>query len=366
MSDWIKLLFKFMKRLPMRIAIGNLIQWQPLEDVSPGYTIVMGCMRSLSSVATANLRMISKQHLPNLHELVLVFDCAPDEIPQIVQPIVEELQNHISVRVIGYTPKQVRISHLINWGWVYAWLSWCIGVGAAKTKYVILHDLDAMPVAPGFFENIFENIVNSGAQFHGVRQRTDYPEPEKNVLAATFELAIDIEYLRKNHRAIDVFNKLKLINGKYVDFDTFLYIQWLSPLRCVTAVKGDLVHPSQLICYFTDFVAGRKYVSQISHNLLILPYFSFLGGDPQPIQLIAPKLSKIDADRVPFQGKELAIDRVSPEQWAWMEKQIRRLEQTQFGHTRQEVEAYLVGFIDRAGVRRTVGTEDDDMAVLNR
>ncbi len=58
-------------------------------------------------------------------------------------------------------------------------------------------------------------------------------------------------------------------------------------------------------------------------------------------------------------GRTAFIDGIDPDAWAWMEKQIRRIEQTIFGGTRPEVESYLRGIIRRAGSRRTVGEEDD-------
>jgi hypothetical protein len=43
--------------------------------------------------------------------------------------------------------------------------------------------------------------------------------------------------------------------------------------------------------------------------------------------------------------------------WAWMEKQICRLEQALFRRTREAINAYLSGMIERSGEHRTLGKE---------
>ena len=354
MSDWLKLQYKRIKRLPMHSLIRNLTTWSPLENANSGYTIVIGCMRDLAPLAAANLRLIGLQDLSNAREIVLVFDCHLEDVPQIIHDRIRELESKIKIRLIGYSKYQVFITHLINWGWVYSWLSWSTGVANANTKYVILHDLDAMPLKQDLFESIYQNIIHSGGQFHGVRQRAEYPKADERVLAATFELAIDIEYLRNNFSPFDVFNKLRMVDGQYVDFDTFLYIQWHSPNCRVTPIKDeDLVHPSQLICLYTDFLAGRNSFEKMNHNLLVLPYFMYFGGEESALGSIASRLSNTRSRSVPFKGKDLPIGGVIPQHWAWMDAQIRRLEKAQFGTTRPEVEKYLEGFVQRAGTHQS-------------
>jgi hypothetical protein len=100
--------------------------------------------------------------------------------------------------------------------------------------------------------------------------------------------------------------------------------------------------------------------------LPMLVYLMYLGGDPEPLANAAPHLAEVGAVKVPLLGHATYIDRVMPQLWAWMEKQIRRLEQTSFGETRPEVANYLQGFIHRAGSHRTVGAETGATAVADR
>ena len=92
--------------------------------------------------------------------------------------------------------------------------------------------------------------------------------------------------------------------------------------------------------------------------LPVLAYFMYLGGDESQMNAIGQRLGRPGADRIPVRGREAYIDGVCSAAWAWMEKQIRRVEQSCFGGTRPQVEEYLQGIVLRAGAERTVGQEE--------
>ena len=358
MRDWLKLRSKQIKRWPMHLSIHRLTDWHRLTDPEPGYTVIIACMKDLAAVAVANLRLIGRMNLGDMKELLLVFDCTTDEMPANVLHAVDQLDDRFSVRVLGYSPRQARVARRINWGWVFSWLSWCTGIAVAKTRHVILHDLDAMPLEADIFDTLYANAVESGAPFHGILPRNDYPNAGGEPLVATCELVIDAAYVREMFRPFDTFNKLRMINGRYFDFDTFLYAQSRSTRRCLTPIdESQLVHPSQLICSYTDFVAGRRTLASTNHNMLILPYFQYMGNEEEPMRAITPRLSDLEAREVPFARGSLPIAGVEPNMWAWMEKQIHRVEQALFDRTRDEVERYLSGMVRRSGGYRTVGRE---------
>ena len=175
-------------------------------------------------------------------------------------------------------------------------------------------------------------------------------------LVTTFELALDVAYVRKTFRPFDLFSKLRLVDGRLLDFDLTLYAQWNSPRRSVQSIDEiELVHPSQLICQYVYLISGRNNFMEVSHMLPVLIYFLFLGESPEAMANAALSLKDLKAQKISLVGRDLYINGIQPEGWAWMEKQIRRVEQSLFGRTRKEVEEYLEGFIGRAGKFRTVG-----------
>ncbi|MBX9625275.1 MAG: hypothetical protein K2X82_15820 [Gemmataceae bacterium] len=363
----VRLWAKQLKRLPMNLLLRDVVRWAPQPDPGPGYTVVIACMESLAPVVAANLRLCARQAGPDLREVILVFDCPPDRVPAVVAAAAREVAPAVRVRLLGYDRRQYRAARRIHWGWVYAWLSWSLGIAAANTRAVLIHDMDALPVAPGLFDRLYAGWAAEGAEFCGIRRYAGNGVTPDMGLVTTFELTLDAGYVRRTFRPFDLFNKLRVVDGRVVDFDTMLYAQWRSPRRVVRPIDEDqLVHPSQLICQYTDLTAGRTDFRGRGHMLPVLAYYMHLGGDPGPITAAGPGLADPGRRAVPMFGREVGVDGVPPGTWAWMEKQIRRVEHACFGATRPEVGDYLRGFVDRAGSHRTVGRETGPAAVPDR
>jgi hypothetical protein len=358
LRETIKLGAKQLKRMPMQLLLHNLVTWRPQGEPEPGYTIVVACVRDLAPLATANLQLCARCDASHRHEIILVFDCPAHDIPDEVRVAARDVAPSVQVRLFGYSDRQHRIARMIDWGWVYSWLSWCRALSEARTRAVIIHDLDALPLDPGLFEQLYAKWSESQAEFCGISPYVGDRITEEMNLVRTPELTFDVAYVRQRFRPFDIFNKLRLIDGRAVDFDTMLHVQWRSPRRVVRPIdETQLVHPSQLICQYTDLVAGRSDFRRSDHSLPMLPYFFHLGGDPTKLEALGPLLADECATCVKFCGRTLRIDGLRPARWAWMEKQIRRMEQSFHGGTRPEVEDYLAGFIRRAGGERTVGIE---------
>jgi hypothetical protein len=370
MNRWsmmIKFLAKRLKRLPMNVLIRNLATWKPTDGQVEGYSVAIACMRDLAPVAVANLKLCARTKNALLREIILVFDCPVDQIPESVKQAVQEASGTISVALLGYDERQHRVARWINWGWVYSWLSWCLAIGHASTRAVVIHDLDALPLSLDFFEQIYDHWVQEGAEFCGIHRYKGNGTDESMGLVATFELVLDVAYIRRRFRPFDLFNKVRIVNDRVVDFDTMLFAQWQSPRRAFRPIdEMQLVHPSQLICQYTDLISGRSDFLGRNNALPMLAYFMYLGGDPGPMSSSTPHLTEAGARSIALFGRMAYIDGIAPEAWAWMEKQIRRIEQHLFDATRPEVETYLRGIVLRAGVQRTVGVESGVFAVPDR
>jgi hypothetical protein len=351
----------------MNLMIRDLVTWEPQGEQVDGYSIAIACMRELAPVAIANLRLCARMNNARLHQLILVFDCPVDKIPASVAEAVREASSSLAVRLLGYNERQHRVTKWIDWGWVYSWASWSLAIRQAQTRVAIIHDLDAMPLSADFFEQIYDHWAEQKAQFCGIRPYRGNGIEEDMGLVTTFELALDVTFMRRTFRPFDLFNKLHLVGDRIVDFDTMLHAQWRSPHRAVRPIEEtQLVHPSQLICQYTALVSGRTDFQGREHSLPVLAYFAYLGGDPIPLTTAGPHLAEEKSRSVPLFGRNAYIDGVTPQGWAWMEKQIRRIEQHCYGETRPEVASYLDGMIERAGSHRTVGNEAGTFAVPER
>lgn len=358
-NEYAKVVWKTVKRAPMTRRLRRLVSWEPLRDATPGYTVVIAAMHRLWPVAVANLRLIARMRTPSMREVIVVLDCATDEVPSRMREAVEELRRGgLSIRVLGYSPEQLAVARSIEWGWVYSWLSWSLGIGAASTRRVLLHDLDALPIDEDLFERLFWAAEQSDAHFQGIRNYVGSGVRAEMNLVTTFEMMLDAQWLRSSADPFEGFNQVRLVDGRYVDFDTWLEVQQRAPRRRVEPIpERALVHPSQLICQFTDHCAGRGGRTSPSNSLPILAYFVSLGDPAFGLGDLAVAAADPQARQAVLWGRPSDIGVIAPEGWAWMEKQIRRLEQHLFGATRPEIEDFLAGFKRRAGDRRSVGVE---------
>ena len=369
MMNLLRLQSRRLKWLPINMSVRNLVSWEPMGEPLPGYTVVLACMKRLAPLAAANLRLCARQDCPRMSEMILVFDCPVGDVPAGVLDAVREVAPSIKVRLVGYGERQDEVARRFNWGWVYSWLSWSLAIGQTRTRAMIIHDLDAMPIYPGLFERLYDNWLEEGAEFCGICPYQSNVVTKEMALVATFEMTLDAAYLREKFRPFDLLNKFRLVDGRLVNFDTLLNPQWLSPRRSRAERPIDetwLVHPSLVIGNYIDLVSRRKNFLGVDHSLPVLPYFLYLGGDGDSLAAAGPQLAVPWARSVTVFGHEMGIDGIMPEHWAWMEKQIRRLEQALFGETRPEVKDYLRGFISRAGEHRTVGVETGTTAVADR
>jgi hypothetical protein len=346
------------RRSLMLLMLRTLSEWEPMVAPAPGYTVVIACMLTLPEVVLANLRALERSEFAEAHEVILVFDCQLQSIPEDVKRAATHLARRVPTRILGYSPRQLRTARKIDWGWVYAWLSWSIGIGAANTRRVQLHDLDALVLDPKFFDRMHAHAEREELHFLGVDYYEGNGVSRAMRLPATFELSLDAAWLRATFHPFDLFNKLRIVDGRVIDFDTMLWVEWQSPARSKLPIsETQILHPSQMICDYTDMRRGRVIARKRPHNLLMLPWFLHLGGNSEPLRLAGQQLTAPGTEAVSMLDRQARIADISPAHFAWTEKQIRRGEQAIFGETRPEVAQYLRGIISRAGEERTVGRE---------
>ena len=360
----LKLVTKTIKRYPMHQMIRNGVTWEPLRDPADGYSIIIGCMHKIPEIAVANLRMTANCDLSRCQEILMVFDCTEEQMPHSLKRSLESVECSSSVRFLYYNAQQSRVSRKIDWGWVYAWMSWSIGISCCNTRHVILHDLDALPLDPSLFDTLYQRARSNSCVFQAIRTYSGNGVTKEMKLGTTFELVMDAEAVRSRFRAFDGFNKLQRVNGSLVDFDTFLWIQYQmsGSTRIDPIDENQLVHPSQLICNYTDFSSGRDELRMKQHSLLMMPYFGMLGGNIADFERVSNELQESEGRSIFMFGRHMDLNHLSPEHWAWMEKQIRRTEHALYTKTRDFVENFLKVFVTRAGTQRTVGRETDGVS----
>ncbi|WP_346293644.1 hypothetical protein [Sphaerothrix gracilis] len=333
----------WLRYLPMNVSLPGLVRWRPLREPKLGYSIIIGCMNNMPAIAIANVAFIAKMHLPNMRRLILVFDVEESKISY-KQQVLDAAQN-LPIEIIGYDAKQAAVAKFFSWGWVYSWLSWTKGIAIADTRYALLHDLDAMPTNPHLFEDLYEQMQSHNSMFQGIRSYTNQYFSAESGLVRTFEMFVDIQKLRQDFSPFDAFNKVKLVNGNLVIYDTFLYIQsQTNSCHLASAITQDkLVHPSQLISQYTDFLRNRvtKGFWEKYANLPLFPIYNFLGENSTLLNSIISHIQSSQDPNLPFMGKSINFSGVPSHHWQWIWEQARTLQIAYYGDLNPEIEQYI-------------------------
>ena len=323
----------------MTRSLSQLVHWQPLTEPEPGYTIVIGCVTELAGVALANLRVLERCDLSGAAEVLLVFD-RPLEQVNVMSRLPKTVAGR-PVRTLGYDVRQDQVARRIGWGWVYSWMSWSIGVGASRTRAVLLHDLDAMPLSQDLFARLSGEFERSNAIFQGVRPYEGNGFVEDDGFVATYEMFLYASVLRAEARAIEAFSRFGKRGGRWVDYDTFLSLEErLGSLEISPVDAEDLFHPSQLLCQYTDHLNAPHRLPAGGGNLVLLPYLLRLGGDEDSFDQALDAL-KGGGSSIPLRGKSLELSGAAPEKVEWQRVQVERLEVFLFGEVRSEIEEWL-------------------------
>lgn len=340
--NWFAFQAARLRRAPMVSRLRGLVEWRPLRDPEEGYTVVIGCMAALPDVAVMNLNLIRRMRTPSLRRVILVFDRPAPEMPEGLLGRIESARGEVPVTVLNYSERQHAVARSIQWGWVYAWMSWATGIAHATTRHVLLHDLDAMPVNPDFFERRYRLARDSGKAFFGIRwYKGNGIEPEDE-LTTTFEMVLDAQAVRARTRPIDGFNDIRTHNGRTVDLDTFLGSQIILGSSGQAPIdEGDMVHPSQMICQYTDLIAGRNTAPMPKTNLPLVPAYMHLGGQSEPMRAIIRHLETAGTHSLPFMGRQLDVSRLTAHHWAWLERETRKLGEAVTGEVGPELDRYL-------------------------
>ena len=335
-------LYAWTRQRLLRSLLRPLYRWTPIRNPEPGYTAIIGCPASMTKVLYANLALLMRQQRHHLREVILVFDVPADRHDPALTRDLQTRFGELNLRIIHYSQTQARVLDRIGWAWTYCWLSWALGVGAVRTRYALLHDLDALLLREDVLQQRFHTIQQADLHFLGPRFYRGNGVTDADRLAVTFEMMFDAAWLRSHARPIDLFNRVDRYRGRRIEYDTFLYPQRLSGRTDRLPIDGRaMMHPSQLVCQFVELHQRRRYVPPTRNNLPLLPYFHYLAGEAEVLETHTRSMEHAAGPIVDLFGKPMDLSLLSARHAAWLDEQGRRVEQALVGRTRPEVERYF-------------------------
>jgi hypothetical protein len=332
-------------RAIVRLALRPLVRWPRHALDEDGCTLVVGCHTELLDMLPGNLGCLARQRLDNVREILLVFDTRDSEPLREMRARIARRFPELHCRIIVYSPLQRAVTRALRWAWVNCWLSWCIGIAQSTTRWVMLHDFDAMLVDPEFVEKRYQAIRERDCQYLGI---THYDNPSSGILrqhgfAATIELLLDASFLRRTFRPIEIFNHVTTFEKRRVEFDTFLWAQSRRGRAAVIPVSlDDVVHPSQMICQFSYLRQDNGRVPLDRNSLMLIPYFISVGGDLRALQDVTVQMEGGAADgRVTLYERSLNLAPLTQEHLDWIIKQASHLDRALYGEVRPDVRRFL-------------------------
>jgi hypothetical protein len=269
----------------LRWQLRGIVNWSPLESAEPGCTAVVGVCSRLPGVLDANLKCLNTSRWPGLRGVIAVVDGTESALPEGLASRVAKSYPDLNIRFLYYSRERAELAERLRLPYVFSWLSWCIGIRAVTTEHLLLHDYDAL-VLGGTLRDRHVIFAQSGSKAQGIAwYQVNGVEPQDQ-LVTTFEAFFDTAWLR-SLRPLDLFNKLRIKDGRSIDFDTTLDAQdrYLSRDQRSTVPMNldELVHPSQMIHQYTMF-RRQPNAPLPCFSIPMIPFFSYLSGNHEVLE----------------------------------------------------------------------------------
>ena len=329
-----------LRRWPLVLLLRTLVRWGPMKDPEPGYTVIIACNYNLRNVLHTVLQLIVRQDTTNLKELMVAFELTDRQLPESFRRGVLDRFPGLPITFLTYSPMQSFWARAIDWPWLYSWMSWVKGISRSKTRFVLIHDYDALPIRRNFFEERYRLMQELGETFLGVSPYLSNGIVVEDGFASTWELMIDAQAIRARFRPVEIFNRVGRQKDRLVEFDTFLYAQSLVGATTISPVElpADLVHLGQVISQHTQVLNGRQKVAEC---LLFIPYMLYVAGSGDAMQATIKALRDGTWPMITYFGKRVELSKLDAPLAEWMTLLAETVEQTLLGETRPEVRDYF-------------------------
>ena len=333
-----------LKRDTLKMILGPLLRWSPLDKPRGGFSIVLGVPWALRHLLPVNLQFVERTDLRQLHRVYIVFDrIAQDGGEAFIAQISKNFPK-LPLAFSFHPPISGRIVQLINQSKFYASMNWTLGLAQCETRYAVLHDFDLYPLVPQYFLCMMEAMRDRALRFTGVEYTQFDGLETSHALIGTWALGIDVAWLRQNYRPIECFHAVERIGGRRFDLDAFTFIQSTTPQRALvdTVTGKDMAHVRNLVSTYLRFSKGQRF--DLVWRLHQMWYLEALQGrDDRLGQLVrimdeaTSSRLRIDESVADFAATHVTCANV-------LRDQVLPMERFLFGRLRPEVLVYVDAF----------------------
>jgi hypothetical protein len=324
-EKWIVHALATLSRERLRSKVARLVDWEPLVAPDRGCTAIIGACSKLPDILMANLRCLWASRWPELRRVVVVVDCAEGVFPPEIERDIKSAFPELNAMFLYYSAEQTAFVESLRLPFIYSWLSWCIALKHTRTSHVLFHDYDALVLGPKLGER-YRSFVASEAKVQGIRWYQSNGIESEDHLATTFEAFMDTAWLRSS-QPVALFNKLRVVRGRSIDFDTTLDLQHrlLGPSQrtIMPMTPDELVHPTQMIHQYTMF--RRSPAAALPcFSIPMIPFFRDLGGCTEAIEHATQALELMEREELDLlgDGTRINLSALDVAQVDWLLKQI--------------------------------------------
>ncbi len=259
-SDTKKAAKAYLAREPVRFLLNQMIRWPERQRFEDGYSLIIGVPWHLRHLLNVNLEFVARTHSPNLRAVHVVLDRkSPDGLAALQSSVAPHLRT-LPLQFHCYSGVPGKVVEWADVSTFYNGMNCLTALSRITTRHAILHDFDLYPLDSDYFEQIYTQMHDQDLQFCGVEYTFFDGLKEEDRVLGTWGLGMDVEYLYRNHRPVDILHRLRMIRGRPVSLDPFSEIQLFADVRrdrCSALSTDSFCHVKNLCSSYLRLMTGR-------------------------------------------------------------------------------------------------------------
>jgi hypothetical protein len=343
-SDTKKAIKAYLGREPVRQALNWALKWPAARPLAEGYSLILGVPWHLRHLLNVNLEFIARTQSPNLRAVHVVLDRKSPkgraELEQSVAPHLRSLPLHFHC----YSGIPGRIVEMADVSTFYNGMNCYTALSQMTTRHAILHDFDLYPLDPAYFEKIYQQMRDQDLKFCGVEYTHFDGLQEEDRVLGTWGLGMDVEYLYKNHKPVDIFHRLRIIRGRPVSLDPFSEIQLFADARrdrCQALTTDSFCHVKNLCSSYLRLMTGRPVT--LAWRLHYLWYLENLQTQ-RSLEPVVEAMNASDNKILRMDGRDLDYAVTHHTCANVLQQDLERMDRFFFGEVRDVIQSYVGAF----------------------
>ncbi len=330
-------------------TVGRAVSWKPMAEPRDGTSVVMPLYAGLGRVLIANLKLLERQELAP-YEVIVVSDQDASALGNLENEVRSSF-TEMQVRFV-YPGKLARtlIGRVKSYE-ATRWLLVATGLAEASTRYVLLHELDALLTDGAWLRRRCDAIAEREDHFLGWRPAVDGGLTELDGLADGHELLLDAANLRARCSPADGLEHVTLYRGRRMALGAWVYPQTMAGRSSVLSDEAEAVVWAGRAVEQYVRLGWEPGLALGAHNdVMMLAYLRYVGGEPGVLSQATTAFEAAKGGAVEMMELVMDARGLTRGQVMGLAKQADRLERACGRSMPKEVRAYFqaaLRFVER-------------------